>query len=181
MSIRTISQNPDVPASPTPRALHLVADRAPTEQLPLALLWEVSPGVPAVPQVPRGLHIVGDPGEPGEFPDFPEPHQWVARLAAAVADVMAGARPASQLTRWLTRDQLIRVSTRATAIARHPSARAQRSTPRVRTVRAVRVCPVAPGVIEASAVLVGGDRSQAIAFRIEAVAGRWLATVVDIR
>lgn len=181
VSIRTISESPAAPDQPTPRALRLVADPKPTEQLPLALRWEVSPGVPAVPEVPRGLHIVGDPGEPGEFPDFPEPRQWVARLAAAVSDVMIGARPASQLTRWLTRDQLIRVSTRATAIARHPSARAQRGTPRARTVRAVRVCPVAPGVIEASAVLVGGDRSQAIAFRIEAVAGRWLATVVDLR
>jgi hypothetical protein len=154
-----------------------------SEQLPLALSWEVSPGVPAVPGIPRHLRIVGDPGDAvcAEFPDLPDPRQWVARLAGAISDVMIGARPAAQLTRWLTRDQLTRVSARAAAISRHPSARAQRKTPQARTVRAVRVCPVASGVIEASAVLVGGERSQAIAFRIEAVAGRWLATVVDLR
>jgi hypothetical protein len=42
----------------------------------------------------------------------------------------------------------------------------------------VRVCPVAPGIVETSAVLVGGERAQAVAIRLEAVAGRWLATAV---
>ena len=153
------------------------------EQLPLALHWEVSPGVPAVPEIPRGLRIVADGPDAaaGDLSTLPDARQWVAQLARAVSEVMTGERPAAQLTRWLTRDQLVRVSTRATAIAGHPSARAQRGKSRARTVRAVRVCPVAPGVIEASAVLVGGDRAQAIALRIEAVAGRWLATVVDLR
>jgi hypothetical protein len=47
-------------------------------------------------------------------------------------------------------------------------------------VRAVRVCRVAPGIVETSAVLVGGDRAQAIAIRLEAVDGRWLATVIQL-
>ncbi len=177
MSVRTFSENSDV-QSRVPE-LRVVRDLEPTEQLPL--LWEVSPGVPAIPEVPPDLHIVGDDANAPEFPDLPEPRQWVARLASAVSEVMAGARPVSQLTRWLTRDQLTRVSARAAAISRHPSARAQRGMPRARVVRAVRVCHVAPGVIEASAVLVGSDRTQAIAFRIEVVADRWLATVVDMR
>lgn len=175
MSVRTVSHSPVVQS----RAPELRIVRDATDQLPLE--WEVSPGVPAIPEVPPGLHIVGDTADGTDFPDLPEPRQWVARLASAVSEVMAGSRPASQLTRWLTRDQLTRVSARAAAISRHPSARAQRGTPRARIVRAVRVCHVAPGVIEASAVLVGTDRSQAIAFRIEAVADRWLATVVDLR
>ena len=177
MSVRTLSEKNTV-QSRAPE-LRIVRDLEPTPELPL--VWEVSPGVPAVPEVPPDLHIVGDSPDSPQFPELLEPRQWVARLASAVSEVMAGSRPASQLTRWLTRDQLTRVSARAAAISRHPSARAQRGMPRARTVRAVRVCQVAPGVIEASAVLAGSDRSQAIAFRIEMVADRWLATVVDIR
>lgn len=176
MSVRTLSDNPTDPIQAP--ELRVVPD---PEQLPLALSWEVTPGVPAIPEVPRHLRVVGDTWASEEFPDLPEPRQWVATIARAVSEVMVGERPVAQLTRHLTREQLARVSARAAAMARHPSARAQRGRPRARTVRAVRICPVAPGVIEASAVLVGGDRSQAIAIRIEAVAGRWLATVVDLR
>jgi hypothetical protein len=46
-------------------------------------------------------------------------------------------------------------------------------------VRSVRVCPVAPGIVETSAVLVGPDRARAVAIRLEAIAGRWLATAVE--
>jgi hypothetical protein len=66
-------------------------------------------------------------------------------------------------------------------ISRHPSARAQRGVARLRTVRSVRVCPVAPGIVETSAVLVGADRAQAIAIRLEATNGRWLATAIEMR
>ncbi|MHB1067326.1 MAG: Rv3235 family protein [Candidatus Nanopelagicales bacterium] len=160
------------------RGLRIV--RSAPEQLPLDLRWEVSPGVPAQPAVPALLHVVGDPDDPTDA-SLPDPRRWTAQLAQAVSEVLAGSRPAAQLTRWLARDQLARISARAAARALHPSARAQRGVPRPRTVRAVRVCPVAPGIVEASAVLVGGERAQAIAVRLEATAGRWVATVVDVR
>lgn len=180
MSARTVAEPPAITSRPS--GLRLVRGPAPTEQLPLALQWEVSPGVPAIPEVPPNLRVIGELDcDFGEFADLPDPRQWVARLARAVSEVMAGERPVGQLTRWLSRDQLVRVGTRASAIARHPSARAQRGVSRSRTVRAVRVCPVGPRTIEASAVLVGGPRAQAIAIRIEVVGDRWLATIVDLR
>jgi hypothetical protein len=148
------------------------------EQLPLALDWEVSPGVPAVPTVPADLRVAGEATPPEDLPD---PGRWVAQLARAVAEVSVGERPPAQLTRWVTRSELSRLSLRASYVARHPSARAQRGVARLRTVRAVRICPVAPGIIEASAVLVGTDRAQAIAIRLEAIGGRWLATAIDLR
>jgi hypothetical protein len=123
---------------------------------------------------------VGADEQPGFDPDLPEPGPWAARLARAVAEVSVGERPPGQLTRWVARDELARLARRGTHVARHPSARAQRGVARLRTVRAVRVCRVAPGIVETSAVLVGGDRAQAIAIRLEAVDGRWLATVVQL-
>lgn len=162
-------------------ALRLVEGRAarPTEQLSLPYEWDVAPGVPAVPPVPGSLHVVGA-AEPLLDADLPDPGPWVARLARAIAEVSVGERPPGQLTRWVARDELARLGRRGTVVARHPSSRAQRGVARLRTVRAVRVCPVAPGIVETSAVLVGGDRAQAIAIRLEAVAGRWLATVVQL-
>ncbi len=178
MSARTVEQ----PVTTRGPDLRLVKDRAANQQLPLALHWEVSPGVPAIPDVPPDLRVIGGLDvDFGEFADLPDPRLWVARLARAVSEVMAGERPVAQLTRWLSRDQLVRVGARASAIARHPSARAQRGVSRSRTVRAVRVCPVGPRTIEASAVLVGGPRAQAIAIRLEVIGDRWLATIVDLR
>jgi hypothetical protein len=150
------------------------------EQLPLALEWEVSPGVPAVPGVPADLRIVA-PDVPPEPSTLPDAGRWMAQLARAVAEVSVGERPPAQLTRWVTRGELAKLTARASYAARHPSARAQRGKPRLRTVRAVRICPVAPGIVEASAVLVGNDRAQAIAIRLEAVADRWLATAIEMR
>ena len=163
--------------------LHLVpqAGRATPEQLPLALDWEVAPGVPAVPPVPVDLRIVGGELTPEELADLPDPGRWVSQLARAIAEVSVGERPPAQLTRWVSRSELSRLSLRASYVARHPSARAQRGVTRLRTVRAVRICPVAPGIIETSAVLVGTDRAQAIAIRLEATGGRWLATAIDLR
>ena len=163
----------------TPRtALQLVGDHD-AEQLRLPLEYEVAPGVPAVPPVPAGLRLVGDDPTP-TADDLPDPRKWAAQLARAVAEVAVGERPPGQLTRWVVRDELARLARRGTAVARHPSARARRGVSRLRSVRAVRVCEVAPGIVETSAVLVGGDRAQAVAIRLEAVAGRWLATAVAL-
>lgn len=170
--------NPDESPLPTTTraALRLVADRA-TQQLSLPFEYEVAPGVPAVPPVPTGLRLAGD-GPTSTGDDLPDPRRWAAQLARAVAEVAVGERPPGQLTRWVARDELARLARRGAAVARHPSARARRGVSRLRSVRAVRACEVAPGIIETSAVLVGGDRAQAVAIRLEAVAGRWLATAI---
>ncbi len=182
MKTPTVSTHPadDCTDLPDPRAVSLRLVRvtdAPTEQLSLSYEWDVVPGVPAVPPVPVGLHVVGAV-ELELDPALPDPGPWAARLARAIAEVAIGERPAGQLTRWVARDELARLARRGAAVARHPSARAQRGVSRLRIVRAVRVCTVAPGIVETSAVLVGGARAQAIAIRLEAVADRWLATVV---
>jgi len=183
--IRSIGDSVAVPAAdPRPPrggpALRLVPGIPGAKQLSLEYEWEVAPGVPAVPPVPPSLHLVGSGDDEQVDPALPDPGKWVAQLARAVAEVAVGERPPGQLTRWVARDELARIARRGVHVSRHPSARAQRGVSRLRSVRAVRVCPVAPGILETSAVLVGGDRAQAIAIRLEAVAGRWLATVIQL-
>jgi hypothetical protein len=175
MNAESVPTAPSSDAAAVRREAALIA--AP-RQLPLDLEWEVSPGVPAIPAIPPLLHVVG--GGTVVDPRLGDPTPWIARLARAVSEVIAGVRPAGQLTRHVTRPQLARIEARAAARRRHPAGRL-RATPPPREVRGIRVCAVSPGIVEASAVLIGGERSQAIALRLESVDGRWLATVVDIR
>ncbi len=159
---------------------------ASARQLPLPLSWEVSPGVPAVPQVPRHLHVVGTleshvTGEPQA--DLPAV-EWVARMARAVAEVGAGERPPGQLTRWVERDQLRQLAARGAAVTRHPSTRGRvtaANRPRaLQQVRSIRLCPIAPGIVETSAVLVGTERARAVAMRFEFITERWLLTAFSL-
>ena len=149
-------------------------------QLSLPYEYDVAPGVPAVPPVPPGLRAVTAEDPSVADPELPDVRKWAARLARAIAEVSVGERPPGQLTRWVARDELARLALRGQAVHRHPSSRAQRGVSRLRSVRAVRACPVAPGIVETSAVIVGGDRARAIAIRFEAVEGRWLATAVQL-
>ena len=149
-------------------------------QLAFEFTWEVAPGVPAVPNMPRALRLVtSEESDRGDGSGLPDPGRWAAQLARAVAEVGTGQRPPGQLTRWVARDELARLVRRGAAFSRHPATRGNPAAHAARTVRSVRVCPVAPGIVETSAVLVGPDRARAIAIRLEAVAGRWLATAVE--
>lgn len=181
------------PRTAEARHLSLIRGDGPgARQLCLPLEYEVAPGVPAIPPTPTHLHLVGsaespvltetagDGAPPDGAPTLPPPGLWTMRLARAIAEVAHGERPAGQLSPHVARDQLMRLSRRGQAVVRHPAGRAQRGTTRLRTVRGVRVCPVAPGVVEASAVLVGGPRAQAIALRLEAVGSQWIATAVEL-
>ena len=169
------------PATSAPGPVLRVLPGGSTGQLCLPYEYDVAPGVPAVPPVPADLHLVvtANP-DPADATPLPDPGPWAARLARACAEVAVGARPPGQLTRHVQRDVLAQLARRGVAVARHPSSRTQRGITRLRTVRAVRVCPVAPGIVETSAVIIGGERAQAIAIRLEAVEGRWLATVVQL-
>lgn len=183
MSASTLTQAVAEPSSARARALAPVP-----RQLAFEFAWEVAPGIPAVPDITPGLRLVPGPQPGNEHPDgagqaddagLPDPARWAAQLARAVAEVGTGLRPPGQLTRWVERQELARLVKRGESYARHPATRAQASPRAVRSVRSVRVCPVAPGIVETSAVLVGPERARAVAIRLEATAGRWLATAID--
>jgi hypothetical protein len=155
------------------------------EQLHLPLEWEVAPGIPAVPPAPRHLRLVGGSGVVVDTPPEAAPSlEWIARMARAIAEVGSGDRPAGQLMRWVERRQLAHLAARGAAVQHHPSSRgrhAQTAKARAGTkVRSIRVCPILPGVVETSAVLIGGQRARAIALRFEFVDERWQVTAISL-
>ena len=180
---------------PSPR-LRVVYARPPaTDERPrtwqpaLPLQWELPGGLPAEPPPARHLRLIAtapalaSPPLPG--PAHPGP--WIARLAPAILEVIAGERPAAQLTRWTTREILATLARRGAAAQRHPAGRGRR--PQCRRIRAVRLHAVAPGIVEAAAVVSGADRCRALALRLEVVGvdaerggtgSRWLVTACEI-
>lgn len=163
----------------------------PIEQMPLPLVWEVAPGIPAVPPAPRHLRIVGGTearevpvDEPAADAESAPSLEWIARIARAVAEVGSGDRPPGQLTRWVERRQLTHLAARGAAVQHHPSSRGRhQQTAAMRSaqkVRSIRICPIAPGIVETSAVLIGGMRARAIALRFEFVSERWLVTAISL-
>lgn len=154
------------------------------QQMALPLHWQVE-GMPAAPPAPGYLRVVRDEQEQAELAatagERPHPIAWTAQVARAIYEVAQGERPAAQLRRHVTREQLATLAIRGTSYARHPAARHARGMSRLRQVRAVRCCMVAPGIVEASAVIVGAARSHAVALRLEAQPGAWLVTAVEFR
>lgn len=163
-----------------------------TWQPALPLQWELPGGIAVEPPAPPRLRLVatapqpeaeGKAGTPG--PAHPGP--WIARLAPAILEVIAGERPASQLSRWTTREILATLARRGAAAQRHPAGRGLR--PQCRRIRALRLHRVGPGIVEAAAVVSGADRCRALALRLEIVGGssaaggsggRWLVTACEI-
>lgn len=143
----------------------------------LPLEWQVPGGLPATPPPARHLRLVAEPA-PTQAGGLPAPAPWVARLAPAILEAAAGERPSGQLTRWVTREIRESLARRGAAALRHPAGKDR--APQCRRVRSVRVTSPAPGIVEASAVVIGAVRARAVAIRLEAVRGRWLATAVEL-
>ena len=102
---------------------------------------------------------------------LPDPSPWTAQLVQAVIEVLATERPRQQLVRWLTPEVYAELGHHLAAAPRRPGG------PRVRrTVSSVHVSEPADGVVEASAVVVGGRRARAVALRLEGLDGRWRCT-----
>jgi hypothetical protein len=107
---------------------------------------------------------------------LPDARSWSTRLAHATVEVLGGARPLSQLRRWTSDEvyaQLSRTGRRGGPVG---DPRAGRIRPARVVVRAVRVCEVADGIVEACAVVDDGRRARAFAFRLEGTDGRWRCT-----
>lgn len=147
---------------------------APTVHGSLALAFPpAGPGVPLrlVPPADREEQFAPRPTPRAELPD---PRPWTARLAQAVAEILAGARSAAQLARFTTLDVLDDL---------------ERWTGRLADGRGVTVRPLVSsvhvsepddGVAEACAVLDTGRRRRAIALRLEGIDGRWRCTAIEL-
>ncbi|WP_299034466.1 Rv3235 family protein [uncultured Pseudokineococcus sp.] len=121
---------------------------------------------------------------PSADEELSDPTATCAALAGAVVEVLSGHRPAAQLVRWTTlevHEGLVRRAALAARLRRpRAGTRGPARTGRPAVVRRVRVCRPAEGVVEASAVVVDGERVRAVAMRLEGWDRRWRATAVEV-
>lgn len=135
---------------------------------------------PTGPSVPLRLVPPADSGgeETTEGPTaraaLPDPKHWIGRLAQAMAETLAGARPAGQLARFTTLDVLDDLE-RWTGRLRTGSGVTTRPV-----VASVRVDEPADGVAEACAIVDTGARRRALALRLEGMDGRWRCTAFEL-
>lgn len=97
----------------------------------------------------------------------------------AAMEVLAGIRPIHQLARRLDPRCLTALQHRASLIRREQirsSSPALARLHRNSVVRSVRACEVAPGIYEASAVVVDDVRARAVAVRLERSKQVWRIT-----
>jgi hypothetical protein len=140
----------------------------------LALRYQLEPELDVVPApAPPALRLVP------AGPRLPAPLAWASKLVQAVAEVLAGDRPISQLVRFTDsivfgelnrRVRLLGLTTTATA----------RGLKERSAVRSVHVFTPATEVAEVAAHVRYGDRSRAIALRLEVHRGRWICTALEL-
>ncbi len=103
---------------------------------------------------------------------------WAARFAQAVVEAAAGHRPLTQLLRWTSPavyaglEQRLELLSQATVLHRRRTIRPQ--------VRTVHVCRPSAGSAEVSVHVRYGERSRALAARLDHRGGRWLCTALVI-
>ena len=100
------------------------------------------------------------------------------RFASAVVEVIGGDRGPSQLLRWTTERVYADLQRRAALLAR--TTPGDRRVRRLRSqVRSVHVFCPSPQAAEISVHVRHGERSRAIAARIELLDGRWCCTALQ--
>jgi hypothetical protein len=162
-------------------------------RLGVAIEGDAEPGASSRPPVDGSLALkapaVGEPG--GGLPQTPElrivrgggPGEdvqvWAARFAQAVVEVLGGDRPLSQLVRWTSHRVYAELERRLAILARTSQAGSRARTIRPQ-VRSVHVFHPTPESAEVSVHVRHGQRSRAIAARLELVRGRWQCTVLQL-
>lgn len=104
-------------------------------------------------------------------------------MVQAAMEVLAGIRPIHQLARRLDPRCLGNLQHRASLIRRELTRTGNPALARLHrnsTVRSVRVCEVADGIYEASAVVVDDVRARAVAVRLERSKQVWRVTELVI-
>lgn len=105
-------------------------------------------------------------------------------IGQAAVEILAGTRPASQLSRWTDPEVVERFAERAAMLKlvqeQCPERRALFEVHRAARVRRVRVCSPAAGCYEASLVVEESTRARAVALRIERTARQWRVTHLEV-
>ncbi len=138
------------------------------------LALDLRPTVPPRPEQPE-LYAVPEP----DAPDDTELRAWSARFAQAVVEVTGGDRPLTQLLRWTSARVYAELGRRTRIMAQHrpvgPRARVVRPQ-----VRSVHLCRPTAASAEVSVHVRYGQRSRALAARLEHRQGHWTCTALVI-
>jgi hypothetical protein len=155
--------------------------------------YDDEPGEPALPMVDGSLALAFPPPQRPSVPlrlvppaqrdlsvqrgeALPDPRRWTVRLTQAMAEVLAGARPAQQLAD-VTSLEVLHLLERWAGRLHGGNRFGPATRPRVASVHFSQ--PV-EGVGEACAVVDTGRRRRALAIRIEADRGRWKCTAMAV-
>ncbi|WP_255771020.1 Rv3235 family protein [Pseudarthrobacter sulfonivorans] len=137
-------------------------------------------GVPAAAVRHVDLQPAGTPGRQLKAADHEAEVLAIARSTVQAAmEVLAGIRPIHQLARRLDPRCLTALQHRAALIRRELARSTSPTLARLHknsVVRSVRACEVAPGIYEASAVVVDDVRARAVAVRLERSKQVWRVT-----
>jgi hypothetical protein len=96
-----------------------------------------------------------------------------------VTEVLAGDRPISQLVRFTDEAVFADLNRRVRLLGLTTTATARGAKERS-AIRSVRVCTPAKEIAEVSAHVRHGDRSRALAFRLEVRRNRWVCTALEL-
>lgn len=145
----------------------------------LALDFRLSSGLAAVPETPSLVALAGGRSQSRTPAGLPDVRGWAARFVQAIAEVIGGDRPVSQLIRWTDEQVYLDVSRRVRILGVTSTA-ATRSRANRPQVRSVHICQPSDGVAEVAVHIRQGARSRAVAARLEVVRGRWLCTALEL-
>ncbi|MFL6160275.1 MAG: Rv3235 family protein [Marmoricola sp.] len=142
----------------------------------------------AVPIAPAQGLLALDFGPAPDFPsrpnlrlvtgDEPELDGFATRFAQTVVEIIGGDRGVHQLMRWTTEEVYDDLQRRSNALQRTTPGDQRRRRLRAQ-VRSVHLSRPQPDVAEISIHVRHGQRSRAIAARIELIERRWRCTVLE--
>ncbi|WP_020393423.1 Rv3235 family protein [Kribbella catacumbae] len=112
-------------------------------------------------------------------PTLPDAQAWATRLVQAVAEVLAGDRPIGQLIRFTDTFVFTDLNRRVRVLGLTTTATGRSARERS-AIRSVHVSTPATEVAEVSAHVRCGDRSRAMALRLEVHRNRWICTALQL-
>jgi hypothetical protein len=108
-------------------------------------------------------------------PGLVDAGEWSITLALAIIQTLLGQRPVAQLNRWMVEEVLVAITIyQRRSLSQH----GRIAVPA--TLRSIRIQHPDPEVAEVSAHMAIGQRSVAMAFRLEALGDRWLCTALEL-
>ena len=132
-------------------------------------------------EAPSPLRLVAprDPfaATPTARRSLPDPDAWARRLLTTMFEVVAGRRPARQLSALASASVCAGFSTVALRTGRLARLAAASPAPQVRSVH---VCEPADGVAELAITLAARGRVHAVAMRLEGLDGRWRCVKLEV-